>query len=65
MRKTKSDTMAFKKQNNLTFQQKLDGCMLNSWQDFIIDNRRRNTHPEKVFEGLHKTALIGQRITGN
>ena len=29
MRKTKSETMAFKKQNNLTtFTQKLDGCML-------------------------------------
>ena len=48
MRKTKSETMAYKKQNNLSFNQKLDGCNLQKMEDFIIDENRRNTEPVKI-----------------
>ena len=48
MRKTKSETMAYKKQNNLSFTQKLDGCNLQKLEDFIIDENRRNSQPVKI-----------------
>ena len=70
MRKTKSETMAYKKQNNLTFNQKLDGCMLQKMEDFIIDEKRRNTEPVKIKGDDQETeefksAITDQRITGN
>ena len=48
MRKTKSDTIAFMKQTNMSFTEKLDDCLFNSLADFIIDERRRNTTPYKL-----------------